>query len=135
MEPIMMGYGGWGFGLAFLNFLGLLLFFVLLFWAFRFFVWGPPGGRRGWRWGPWRYLRGPLAGDEALEAARERFARGEISREEYERIRAGLEREQGHDDWKPFWQRDSALEVARERFARGEITLEEFEATKKGLQS
>ncbi|RIH88105.1 SHOCT domain-containing protein [Calidithermus roseus] len=126
----MMGYGGWGFGLAFLNFLGLLLFFIFLFWAFHFFVWGRPS----WR-GDWRHMRGPLAGDEALKAARERFAKGEISREEYERIKAGLEQEQAPDDWKTFWHRDSALEVARLRFARGEITLEEFEVIKKGLQN
>lgn len=131
MEAMMIGYGGWGFGLAFLNFLGLLLFFVLLFWAFRFFVWGRPD----WRRSPWRPMRGPLAGDEALEAARERFAQGEVSREEYGRIKAGLEKEQASDNWKTFWHRDSALEVARLRFAKGEITLEEFEAIKKGLQN
>lgn len=137
-----MMHMGWGFGLGFLNFLGTILFFIFLFWVFKAFVFG-----RGWRGGygrGWRHMKsagGPWGrSDDATEAARERYARGDISKEQYEAIKTGLESEksrESHDDWRDwrgFWNRDKALEVARVRFARGEISLEEYQAIKQGLE-
>jgi putative membrane protein len=139
---IAMAHGFFGFNpfFAFFGFLFNLLFFVLFI---GLIVWVLRGFRRGrWGRGPWRgmgYQRfGHWMGgsSDAMNTLRERFARGEINREEYERIKAGLERENADEgDWRPFWKQDGALEVARTRFAKGEITLEEFEAIKKGLQS
>lgn len=146
---IAMAHGfGYGFGFnpffAFFGFLFNLLFFVLFI---GLIVWALRGFRRGrWGRGPWRGMGYRRFGnwmegsDDAMNTLRERFARGEINREEYERIKAGLESQrakEAHDEngWRPWWNRDSALETARTRFAKGEITLEEFEAIKKGLQS
>ena len=141
MEPSLMHMGYGGFGLGFLNFIGTILFFIFLFWLFKMFAFG-----RGWRGGkPWKHMKyagGPWArgewkgSDDAVETARERFARGEISKEQYDAIKSGLEAEkakEGEHDWRSFWKRDEALELARLRFARGEIGLEEYEAIKKGL--
>jgi putative membrane protein len=141
MEPTFM-HMGYGFGLGFLNFIGTILFFIFLFWLFKMFAFG-----RGWRGGkPWKqmkYAGGPWGrggwykGEDAVETARERFARGEISKEQYDAIKAGLDAEKsmeadGHD-WRSFWKRDDALEVARVRFAKGEISLEEYRAIKQAL--
>ncbi len=131
-----MGHGiGFGFGLGFLNLIGTVLFFVFLFWAFKSLA-------RGWRYGG-RRGRGRRYGrpwesgeDDAVKLAKERFARGEISAEEFERIKAGLGGEDAHASEPPFkWFRDSddALEIARKRLAKGELTLEEFETVKRAL--
>lgn len=146
MEMAHMGYG---FGLGFLNFIGTILFFVFLFGVLRMFMFGRGWhgghmGRKYWKrmkyaGGPWAQGRDWLKGDDgALETARERYAKGEISKEQYDAIKAGLETEQAkesHEDWRGFFRRDDALEVARVRFAKGEITLEQYEAIKKGLES
>ncbi|MEX2541027.1 MAG: SHOCT domain-containing protein [Trueperaceae bacterium] len=125
------GFGhGMGFGFGFLNFIGTILFIVLLFWAIKFVF----------RGGPWRY-RGwdhrAQADDDAVRTARERLARGEIGAEEYETLRQGLKQDSQRGSGAPvrswFEGRDSALELARMRFAEGEISREEFETIKKGL--
>lgn len=119
--------------------------------------WGGHGwGGRGWRgpggfgYGPRgferhaRHLRhgGRHGQDEALAVARERLARGQIGTEEFEKLRAGLEREStgaadfdaGAGDVGPrSSRRDRATEVARLRFASGEISQEEFAALKQAL--
>ena len=138
-----MMHMGYGFGLGFLNFLGTILFFIFLFWLLKAFVFGRGwrGGHRGWR--HMKYAGGPWGrgSDEAAETARERYAKGDISKDQYEAIKTGLGAEKSqetHDnwrDWRGFWDRDKALEVARIRFAKGEITLEEYEAIKRGLES
>ncbi|MDX2006419.1 MAG: SHOCT domain-containing protein [Meiothermus sp.] len=152
------GYG-YGFNpfLAFFGFLFNLLFFFLFI---AFLVWLVRGMKRGrwgnngwrqmrtaggpWGWGPERMrdMRDKAKGwfegaDDAMEVARERFAKGEISREQLETIRAGLHAEQAQAERqaKSFWSRDSALETARMRFAKGEISLEEYESIKRGLES
>lgn len=57
-----------------------LFFFGLFFFAFR-----------GWGWGCWwGGSRGYYDYDPALEAVRERFARGEISKEQYEQMMKDL---------------------------------------------
>jgi uncharacterized membrane protein len=63
-------------------FFGWWIFIPLFFFGIFFFF-------RWWGWGYWsnpgRYH------DPALETLRERFARGEITKEQYERIRENLE--------------------------------------------
>ena len=141
---------GYGFGLGFLNFLGTILFFVALFWLVRAFVFGrrrryrPPFGSRGWS----RWDSGYGGEDRALRLARERFAQGKISAEEFETIRSRLDTgEDGGRDGPSFpdlsnlrssigsnWGRERALDIARTRFAKGEITQEEFETLKRTLE-
>ena len=62
------------------------LFFIPIFFVGFFFVrwifWG------GWGWG-WGWNRG-YYGDPALQTLRDRFARGEITREQYEQMRRDL---------------------------------------------
>ena len=71
---------GWFFGLFFLFF---------LFWGFRWWMWGGGWGRR-WRygygpWGSWGY------GDSAHTILRERYARGEITKDQFEQMMRDLE--------------------------------------------
>src|SRR5580704_7088137 len=58
----------------------------IIFFSLRWFLWG------GWGWG-WRggWYQGGYT-DPALETLRERFARGEITKEQYEQMRRDLER-------------------------------------------
>lgn len=98
MGPWMMGGGGpwWGWLVMLLFWVALILAVV---WGVRL-IFGVPAGRGGWC--------GPMAGeghggprggrhsgeegrDEALEILRQRYARGEISREEFLRLRDDLE--------------------------------------------
>ena len=162
-----MGHG-MGFGLGFLNFLGTILFFVIAIWFLRTFIFGR---RRYGRGGPWSRFGGRYGGhgrgrsrggwsrwdgdgggeDEALKVARERFAGGKISAEEFSTIRSGLEAGSGGksderddpsfpdfselgDRFGGGWGRERALNIARTRFAKGEISQEEFEAVKKTLE-
>ena len=117
-----------GFGFGFLNFIGTILFIILIVWVIKSVA------RGGWRSGRWQQSG---QDDAALNAARERFARSEISAEEYEALRQGLrqgeERGQGRSFGGWFDGGDKALELARMRFARGEIDLEEFERIRRGL--
>jgi putative membrane protein len=77
MGPYMMGTGAyWGWGLAWwLGGLALTVLFIVL--VVRV-AQSHPGHSH--------------AGDSALEALKLRYARGEIQRDEYERIRKDLER-------------------------------------------
>ncbi|RTI56945.1 hypothetical protein CSW14_05415 [Thermus scotoductus] len=74
----MMGWGGMGFG-WFFGLLNMLLILALL--AGLFYL-----GLRAWGGGG-----GPKK-DEALEALRLRYARGELDEESYRRLRKELER-------------------------------------------
>ena len=76
-------YQGW-FGWPFfgLGWVFIPLFFVVIFFAFRWFLWGGWGWRRGWNG---RYY------DPALETLRERFARGEITKERFDSMVKDLE--------------------------------------------
>jgi len=74
-----VGYYPWypfGFGWIWIPF---TLFF--LFFALRWFFWP-------WRWG---YQRGHLTGDDAYYILRERLARGEITREQFEQMSRDLQ--------------------------------------------
>ncbi len=55
--------------------------FFLLFFGLRWLVWG------GWGWG---WYQGGYR-DQALETLRERFARGELAKEQFEQMRRDLE--------------------------------------------
>ena len=82
MGPGMMGWGGFGFsplwGIVMLIFWLLVIGGIVLLavWLFRQFVPTEVAERREGR---------------ALEILRERYARGEITREEYEQMRRDLE--------------------------------------------
>lgn len=74
----MMGWGGMGFG-WFLGLLNMLLILALLAGLFYLGLraWGGGGGPRK---------------DEALEALRLRYARGELDEKSYRRLRKELEK-------------------------------------------
>jgi putative membrane protein len=71
---------GWWPGAPFGWFLFIPLFFIVFF-ALRFYWWGPWGG------GGWWYYRG----DSAMDILRERFARGEITREQFEQMKKDIQ--------------------------------------------
>ncbi|HZY91412.1 MAG TPA: hypothetical protein VFG07_01355 [Thermoplasmata archaeon] len=85
--PWMMGNFdplGWVVGL-----LLLILFLSVIFWIVRAVVWGVTGGYHGrsyYRHYPW------WGYDSGMAVARERYARGEINREQFEQIATDLER-------------------------------------------
>lgn len=141
-------YGhGMGFGLGFLNFLGTILFFVAVFWALRFFFRGGLHKYRHGRTTKWREWKGSRPWESRSDAAeqtlRERLARGEISQDEYSRLKTQLGGNggDGNGGGRPEggplgWLRsDDALETARMRLARGEITADEFETLRRVLTS
>jgi putative membrane protein len=78
-------YYGWWFGGPFFGFGGF--FFIPLifiaFFAFRWFIWRPWGWGRGWY--------GGYYDDPALETLRQRFARGEITKEQFEHMSKDLQ--------------------------------------------
>lgn len=79
-------YPGWWFGWPFFGFgwVFIPLFFILLFFGFRWFFWGG--------WGPGWYGR---YCDPAMEALRERYARGEITNEQFHEMARSLHDEPG----------------------------------------
>ncbi len=156
---IAYGFGhgmGMGFGLGFLNFLGFVLFVMMVGFAIR---WLARGGRRwgGCRSGAWQTLgpRGPRHGprgsntsaDRALATARERLARGEIDAAAFEALKQALSDEDReapttpYGAWQGPWhgpshgQREDPLTTARMRLAQGELTVEEFETIRAALQA
>ena len=64
-------------------FFGWWIFIPLFFFGFFFF------SRGWWGWGWWG--QGSYYQDPALETLRQRFARGEITKEQYEQMRKDLE--------------------------------------------
>lgn len=144
------GAGSMGFGFMFLNFIGHVLFLLLIFWVIKNFVfnmrgetvgnWGPPGNWRS-RKEAWKARhqnsqdssdnQATPKTDAAMTTARQRLADGEIQPYEFELIQQGLGTKQANQADFP---NDSAIDTARMRFAKSELTAEEFEAVKKALQ-
>jgi Short C-terminal domain len=169
-----MWHNGFGYGMdpgfffiaGFFKVIGWLIFLALIFGAIRFFRrarfagtngWG---GRHGWGRGGWNpaAMMGGWGGngrDEALETARERLARSELTPEQFEEMKRALKTDaaqrnepSGRDDWRDMrreWRdlrrgfsggnKDNALETARMRFAKGEISAEEFEMIRRALEN
>jgi hypothetical protein len=152
-----MGFDpGFFFIVGFFKVLGWVLLLGLIFGALRFFRrarfagqgWG--GGRGGWS--PRGMMGGNWGGsDEALETARQRLAKSELTPEQFEEIKRSLETKQASewrssDGWRDMkrefrgqfrnWGgKDNALETARLRLAKGEISTEEFEMMKRALEN
>ncbi len=59
------------------------LWIFIVFGVLRWFLWPGWGYRRGYRGGYWR-------GDEAVDIARSRYARGEITKEQFDEVMRGL---------------------------------------------
>ncbi len=150
----MQGHMGMGFGLGFLNLIGTILFWVAIFWTVRFFIRGGfrgdyrsrlPKWRRGWQGGGRSWDRHGNPDDEAEKVMRERLAKGEISEDEYAKLKShlgnGAENGNTNGSSRPEggplgWLRgDGALELARMRFAKGEIGADEFETIRRVLTS
>ncbi|MDG6904313.1 MAG: hypothetical protein JRN20_00850 [Nitrososphaerota archaeon] len=75
--PPYFGWFGWpffGFGWIFIP-----IVFFLIFFGFRWYFWGSFEWRRGWGYCG-RYY------DPAIEALRERYARGEIKKEQFDEM-------------------------------------------------
>ena len=77
-------YYGWGDGPFFGWFFFIPVIFIAFF-AFRWFLWRPWGWGRGWYGGDYYY------DDPAMETLRQRFARGEITKEKYEQMAKDLQ--------------------------------------------
>ena len=83
--PAAVGYPYYGFfpfGFVFFPF-GFIFFFFIVFFVFRFLFWGWGGWGR-YRW--YGYYRG-----EPAEIVKERYARGEITKEQFEQMMRDLE--------------------------------------------
>jgi putative membrane protein len=80
----MWNYGmhgaGWGWGMGLLMVIVTIAFWVAIAWFVRWLLQDRPRRDR----------EGPGTGSDALRILDERLARGEITTEEYERLRAAL---------------------------------------------
>ena len=83
-------YNGYPMGDWFFWPFGILIFFVFIFLITRFIFWG------WWGWG-WRRRYGYGSGygyGDAHEILRQRYARGEISKEQFDQMTRDLEQHQ-----------------------------------------
>jgi len=81
-----------------LGLIGLLIAIWIMVWIFRIVFWGIWGEPSRYRWR--HYYRhydahGPFGPDPAVEIARERFARGEITQDQFDQIMRQLEKGSG----------------------------------------
>ncbi len=159
-EGMGMGFDpGFFFIVGFFKVLGWVLLLGLIFGALRFFrrsgrFAGHGWGGRGSSWNPRGMMGSNWGGrDEALETARERLARSELTPEQFEEIKRSLMTPQSNaSEWRSSegWQdmkrefrgmsrnwggKDNAIETARVRLAKGEISTEEFEMIKRTLEN
>jgi len=80
MGPGMMGSRGYGYGFGWLGALFQMLFFLVFLGLIVFGIYYLVGGGRSAR-------------SRSIEALKERYAKGEITKEEYERIKQELSKE------------------------------------------
>ncbi len=124
----------WFFLAGFFKVLWFVFLIALIFGAIRWLKHGGRaramawGGREQfrdiWRQGKHEWRSKWQSSDDALQAARVRLAKSEISPEQFEDLKTQLEI--NHES-------DPALKIARQRLASGEITLETFEMIKNAL--
>lgn len=80
----MMGWGGYGgFGMGFFGWIFMLLFWGLIIVGLVLLV--------RWLWDQGRPGTSAGAGDAPLEILKRRYARGEVSKEEFDRMKKDLE--------------------------------------------
>ncbi len=75
----MMGWGGWGYGMGIFGGLMMLLFWGLIIVGLVLVV--------RWLWDQGRHGSGPVAAEAPLDILKRRYARGEISKEEFDRMK------------------------------------------------
>ena len=87
MGPGMMGQGyGYGYGFNWLGAIVRIIVFLIFLGLIAFGVYYFLGGGRP-------TPSGPMPSSRALEILKERYAKGEITKEEYERVRQELSKE------------------------------------------
>jgi uncharacterized membrane protein len=113
-----------GFGLGFLNFLGSVLFLVVMFGILRRVVFGMFAGGHGGHGG-----RGVWHLKQAMKQQKKCWQAMKAAR------RGGWQGgHSGHgEQGQPDGNSDSAVAILRSRLARGEISPEEFEAARRAL--
>ncbi len=127
---------GWFFLAGLFKVLWFVFIIAAIFWAFRLFKYGGraramawSGGRENfrtmWQQGKQEF-RNKWKSDDALETARVRLAKSEITPEQFEDLKTQLEIAN---------ESDPALKIARQRLASGEISLETFEMIKNALRA
>ncbi len=78
----MMGWGGYGYGMGFFGGLFMLLCWSLIIVGLVLLV--------RWLWDHGRPAGGGAAGEAPLDILKRRYARGEITKEEYDRIKQDI---------------------------------------------
>ena len=82
----MMTYNGYpAFGGWFFFPFGFIFFFIIVFLVFRFLFWGL------WGWGSWGRRRYWYGYGDAREILRQRYAKGEITKEQFDQMTRDLE--------------------------------------------
>lgn len=78
----MMGWGGYGFGLGIVGWIFMLLFWGLIIVGLVLVV--------RWLWDQGRPRTDAGSGDAPVEILKRRYARGEINKEEFDRMKQDL---------------------------------------------
>jgi uncharacterized membrane protein len=126
---------GWFFVAGFFKVLWFVFLIGAAVWLFR---WLKHSRRMAWQNGNWqnpdwrqakekfRNSWKTWGSDDALETARIRLAKGELSPEEFGDLKTELE---------IAGESDPALKIARQRLAKGEISSEEFRMIREALRA
>lgn len=84
----MMGFNQVGFGFGF-GWIFMLIFWGLIIWAIFALIRGATGNGFGYRGRHWD--EHGRRGNDALDILKERYAKGEISKEEFEKMKKDLQ--------------------------------------------